>query len=236
MQVASTRSRLAALPVLLLTLAALLLCPDALRAQVKYVYAIDYPLGKKDDYLKWVRSNAEALQSPPELQSIASYDNYFGASPNRVIEFTFADLEAAAAYFERPAVRKVIDDIVNFGLSPEVTILRLRGDYAQRTPDRGQVKYVYTIDYPLAQKAAYLSWVVSVAPTLQSFDEVKRILSYDNYFGATPHRFIEFEFDSMAQAAAYFERPEVTQILDAAINHGVNSHIAVLQLRSDYDQ
>ena len=205
MQVASTRSRLAALPVLLLTLAALLLCPDTLQAQVKYVYAIDYPLGKKNDYLKWVRSNAEALQSPPELQSIASYDNYFGASPHRVIEFTFADLAAAAAY-------------------------------AQRTPERGQVKYVYTIDYPLAQKAAYLSWVVSVAPTLQSFDEVKRILSYDNYFGATPHRFIEFEFDSMAQAARYFQRPEVSQILDAAINHGVNSKIAVLHLRSDYDK
>ena len=50
------------------------------------------------------------------------------------------------------------------------------------------IKYVYSIDYPLGQKRAYLEWVRSIADTLQKPDELVRLTSYDNVFSASPHR------------------------------------------------
>ena len=49
---------------------------------IKYVYSIDYRLGKKREYVDWVRSIADTLQKPDELKRLASYDNVFAASPN----------------------------------------------------------------------------------------------------------------------------------------------------------
>ena len=69
---------------------------------IKYVYSIDYPLGKKREYVDWVRSIADTLQKPDELKQLASYDNVFSASPQRVVEFSFESLADAATYFERP--------------------------------------------------------------------------------------------------------------------------------------
>ena len=38
---------------------------------------------------------------------------------------------------------------------------------------------------------------------MQAPEEVKRIASYDNLHGASPHRFVEFEFDSIEEANTY---------------------------------
>ena len=62
---------------------------------IKYIFSIDYPLGKKGEYLQWIKSIADILQAPEELQSISSYDNYYGGSPHRFIEFEFANMMAA---------------------------------------------------------------------------------------------------------------------------------------------
>jgi len=62
---------------------------------IKYVYEIDYPVGQKRAYLEWVRSIADALQAPGELRRLASYDNVFSATPQRVVEFSFDSLEDA---------------------------------------------------------------------------------------------------------------------------------------------
>ena len=99
------------------------------------------------------------------------------------------------------------------------------------------IKYVYEIDYPLGEKRKYLEWVRSVADTLQAPGELKRLASYDNVFSATPHRVVEFTFDSLEDAARYFGRKEVSVIFQSDLPaHGTNIHINVLALRGDYSK
>lgn len=97
------------------------------------------------------------------------------------------------------------------------------------------IKYVYEIDYPLGEKRRYLEWVRSLGDTLQAPGELKRLASYDNVFSATPHRVVEFSFDSLEDAARYFSRKEVSVIFQSELPaHGANIHINVLALRGDY--
>ena len=83
-------------------------------------------------------------------------------------------------------------------------------------------------------KADYLNWVKSVVDILQKPGEVKRITSYDNYFNASPSRFMEFEFKNMQDAVKYFELPEVKAIVEKSIDKSVNHKITVLRFRGDY--
>ncbi len=99
------------------------------------------------------------------------------------------------------------------------------------------IKYVYEIDYPLGQKRAYLEWVRSIADTLQAPDELKRLASYDNVFSATPHRVIEFTFESLEGAGKYFDRKEISRILQGELPaRGTNIHIKTLKLLADYSK
>ena len=63
------------------------------------------------------------------------------------------------------------------------------------------IKYVYEIDYPFGEKRKYLEWIRSIADTLRAPGELRRLASYDNVFSATPHRVVEFTFDSLEDAA-----------------------------------
>jgi hypothetical protein len=97
------------------------------------------------------------------------------------------------------------------------------------------IKYVYSIDYPLGRKREYIDWVRSVADILQKPDELKGLASYDNVFSASPQRIVEFSFESLADAAAYFERPEMTRIFTGELpHHGTNVAITVLKRLTDY--
>ena len=99
------------------------------------------------------------------------------------------------------------------------------------------IKYVYEVDYPLGQKRSYLEWVRSVADALQAPDELKRLASYDNVFSATPHRVIEFTFDSLEDAGRYFGRKEISRILQGELTaHGTNIGIKVLTRLADYSK
>jgi hypothetical protein len=99
------------------------------------------------------------------------------------------------------------------------------------------IKYVYEIDYPLGQKRAYLEWVRSIADTLQAPDELRRLASYDNAFSASPHRVVEFTFDSLEEAGRYFERAEISRVLQAELPaRGVNIRITVLKRLADYSK
>jgi len=99
------------------------------------------------------------------------------------------------------------------------------------------IKYVYEIDYPLGQKRSYLEWVRSIADTLQAPEELKRLASYDNVFSASPHRVVEFTFESMADAGRDFERKDIGRILQGELTaHGSNIHINVLTLLGDYSK
>jgi hypothetical protein len=106
-----------------------------------------------------------------------------------------------------------------------------------REEPRQMIKYVHFIDYPLGQKRAYLDWVRSIADTLQKPDELRRLASYDNAFSASPQRIVEFSFDSLEDAARYFERPEMIRIFEGELpQHGTNIKIAVMRRLTDYSK
>lgn len=99
------------------------------------------------------------------------------------------------------------------------------------------IKYVYSIDYPVGQKRSYLEWVRSIADMLQKPDELRHLASYDNVFSSSPQRVVEFSFDSLAEAATYFERPEIAKVFGTELpQHGANIGITVLKRLSDYSK
>ncbi len=213
------------------------LVPVSVLAQVKFVITVDYPLRQKEAYLDWVKSVVPTLQAPRQIKRVASYDNYFGTWPHRFVEFEFDSMSLAAAYFERAEVRAIFDDVVNHGINISVSVLELRGDYkadVEEPAKEGPIKYVFLVDYPLGEKDKYLEWVKSIEPILQAYDEAKRIAAYDNYFGATPQRVVEFEFDDMKAASRYWAYPEVKRVFNDLVDHGVNGSFSVLERRTDY--
>ena len=221
----------------ILSILAMLFMTSMLTAQsgtVKYVYTVDYPMGEKAEYLDWIKTNVSTMQTPEELLSIASYDNYFNASPHRYIEFVFANAIDAIKYFENPEISKVVGETVNHGINGDVNLLKGRSDYNVEEIQRTEIKYVFTLDYALRGKADYLNWVKSVVEILQKPEEIQRIESYDNYFNASPNRIIEFEFYTMEDAVKYFEIPEIKEVIEKSIDKSVNHKITVLRLRGDY--
>jgi adenylate kinase len=97
------------------------------------------------------------------------------------------------------------------------------------------IKYVYEIDYPPRGKDKYLKWVRSIADALQAPAELRRLASYDNVYPTTPHRVVEFTFDSPQDAATYFDREEIGLIVQSELpTHSANIRIKVLALRDDY--
>lgn len=100
--------------------------------KVKYLFLVDYPLGKKGEYLDWVKSNSTTLQAPDEVKRIRSYDNYFGSSPNRLVEMEFENMAVAAKYFEYEKIRKIFEDWPTHGVNASVQVLTLRGDYNKK--------------------------------------------------------------------------------------------------------
>lgn len=101
---------------------------------IKFVYEIDYPLGQKRPYLEWIRSVAATLQAPLELKRLASYDNVFSASPQRVVEFTFDSLQDGATYFERKEISRIFQgELPSHGVNIKVSILKGLSDYTKNT-------------------------------------------------------------------------------------------------------
>ena len=97
------------------------------------------------------------------------------------------------------------------------------------------IKYIYEIDYPPGGKDKYLAWVRSIADALQAPAELRRLASYDNVYSTTPHRVVEFTFDSPQDAAMYFDRKEIGLILQSELpTHSASIRIKVLALRGDY--
>lgn len=75
------------------------------------------------------------------------------------------------------------------------------------------VKIVWTTNYPLGGKDAYLAWAASVLPTLSAPKELKRLAAYDNLNDdERPHRLVEFEFDSFADAANYLQSDRLSTL------------------------
>ena len=202
---------------------------------VKLVLLVDYPEGGKDAYIEWVLSVVDSLQAPEEVNRIRSYDNQDQTmSPNRLIEYEFDSFLDAAIYLNRPEIAKIMGDLPNYTSNVTVNTFILRSDYTKEEEGNWQVKGVLLIDYPLGGKQAYLDWVESVSSITVGPLQLKTIASYDNYYGESPHRLVEFEFASQEDADAYDELEDIMALeveLDSRTGR-FTQHTFVL--RSDY--
>ena len=207
---------------------------DTEPAPVKLVWLINYPVGGKTDYIAWIASVASTLQAPEEVKRIASYDNVRGENPHRLVEFEFDSFVDAATYLSRPEVAEVFISLPDHTNQASMGVFIRRSDYSKDENASRQVKLVYLIDYPLGGRAAYLEWVASVAPSLQSPEEVKRLASYDNLHGVSPHRLVESEFDSIEAANTYLEQPEVQAVNIELLDRAGRVTQLLFEQRSDY--
>ena len=96
---------------------------------VKGILLIDYPLGGKQAYLEWVASIASALVAPPQLKATASYDNYYGESPHRLVELEFASQEDSDAYEALENIMAIEAELDNQAGSWVSHTFELRSDY-----------------------------------------------------------------------------------------------------------
>lgn len=103
-------------------------------APIKYLMSIDYPAGAqgKQHYLAWVKSNAAVLKSYKEVESIVSYDNYYGANPHRLVEFNFSNMQNATKYWSYPKVHKVLQDLPKHSSVVKINVFIKRGDYVNK--------------------------------------------------------------------------------------------------------
>ena len=107
-------------------------------------------------------------------------------------------------------------------------------DEAMTDLEKIPVSLVWLVDYPDGAKDVYLEWIASVAPTLQAPAEVNRIRSYDNVEETSPHRFVEFVFDSFVDAMTYMNRPEIAAVFEDLPNHATQVSAHTFIERSDY--
>ena len=202
---------------------------------VKLVWLVNYPIGRKADYLAWIASVAPTLLAPEEVNRVASYDNARGENPHRLVEFEFDSYVDAATYLSRPDVAAVFEALPDHSSEVSTHVFAQRStDYSKDENPSRTVKIVTLVDYPLGGKDAYLQWIASVAPSLQAPDEVKRIASYDNLHGASPHRFVEFEFESIEEAHTYLEREEVHAVNVELPNRSSRVSQLLFEQRPDY--
>ena len=96
---------------------------------VKGIYLIDYPLGGKEAYLEWVASISPVLTGLPQLKAIASYDNYYGESPHRLVELEFASQEDVEVYEQLEDVMAIEVELENRAGSWVTHTFELRSDY-----------------------------------------------------------------------------------------------------------
>lgn len=202
---------------------------------VKFVLLIDYPEGKKDAYIAWVASVAATLQAPEEIDRIRSYDNLDQTmSPHRLVEFEFKSYLHAATYLNRPEIAGILGDIPNHASKVSAHTFIQRSDYEKVENGNWQVKGILLIDYPLGGKQAYLDWVDSVASITAGPPQLKTITSYDNYYGESPHRLVEFEFANTDDSTTYGELEDIMAIEDE-LDVQTGSWIQhTFELRSDY--
>lgn len=96
---------------------------------IKGILLIDYPLGEKQAYLEWVASISSAFVSPPQLKATASYDNYYGESPHRLVELEFASQEDNDAYRQLEDIMAIEAELDNWAGSWVSHTFELRSDY-----------------------------------------------------------------------------------------------------------
>ncbi|MDE0330678.1 MAG: hypothetical protein OXL41_02315 [Nitrospinae bacterium] len=205
------------------------------RYPVKYLLTADYPAGRKAEYLEWTKTHAAGLDAPSDVMRRAIYENYYGVSPNRVVEYEFESAEAGARFFAKKETEAAFGERPDFAVNPRAHVLRLLSEYASGPPSGKcayPVKYLFSTDYPAGRKAEYLEWANSVSADLTESSLLRRLASYVNHYGASPQRFVEFEFESTEDAARYFAGEKIRAIAEALPDFAANPQMRVLTLRS----
>ena len=206
---------------------------------VRLVLFIDYPEGGKDAYIEGVASVAETLQAPEELLRIRAYDNQDPEMrPHRLVEFDFKSFLDAATYLNRPEIAAIFADMPNHANKATTYTFIQDVDHTHAKEEGDwQIKHVYLIDYVPGGKQAYLERLKDVPIEAFRPTQLKVVASYDNYYGESPHRLVEFEFATPEDAAAYYALEEVIQANAAQLESQAGKWSRVLhrfQLRSDY--
>lgn len=208
---------------------------DSMNVPVKLAFFIDYPEDGKDKYITWVTSIAAILQAPDEVRRIRSYDNEDPTmSPNRLVEFEFDNFLDAASYLNRTDIGEILADLPNHTSKATVSTFIQRSDYDKSGEGNYPIKYIILVNYPLGGKQAYLDWVASNSSALTGPPELKAIASFDNFYGETWHRLVQFEFASREDSDKY-EAIEDLQDIKAQLDTrtaGWAEH--TFELRSDY--
>ena len=208
---------------------------------VRLVLFIDYPEGGKDTYIEGVASVVETLQAPEELVRIRSYDNLDPEMrPHRLVEFDFKSFLDAATYLNRPEIAAI------FAGFPDVASKMVAYTFIQdvdrsHAKEEGdwQIKYVYLIDYVPGGKQAYMEAIKDIPTEAFLPTQLKAIAAYDNYYGESPHRLVEFAFATQEDADAYYALEEVIQANASHLERSAGKWSRVMhrfQLRSDYIQ
>lgn len=202
---------------------------------VKFVLLIDYPEGGKDAYIAWVASVVPTLQAPAEVVRIRSYDNEDPEmSPNRLVEWEFNSFLDMATYLNRPEIAAILEDIPNHSSVSTAHTFIQRSDYSKDAAGNFPIKGIIFIDYPLGGKQAYLEWVASISSALVAPPQLKATASYDNYYGESPHRLVELEFESQEDAEAYEQLEDIMAIEVELDNRAQSWEQHRFELRSDY--
>ena len=102
--------------------------------RIKGVLLIDYPLGGKAAYLEWVASISAALVTPSELKATASYDNYYGESPHRLVELEFATQADGDAYEALEGIMAIEAELDTQAGSWESLTFELQASYTHGSP------------------------------------------------------------------------------------------------------
>ena len=206
---------------------------------VRLVLFIDYPEGDKDAYIEGVASIAETLQAPEELVRVRSYDNQDPEMrPHRLVEFDFKSFLDAATYLNRPEIAEIFAGFPDVASKMTAYTFIQDVDYSHAKEEGDwQIKHVYLIDYVPGGKQAYLERIKDIPTEAFLPTQLKAVASYDNYYGESPHRLVEFAFATQEDAAAYYALEEVIQADAAQLESQAGNWSRVMhifQLRSDY--
>ena len=171
---------------------------------VRVVFFADDPEGDKEAYLLWFVSVQRALRLPKEIRRIRAYENVDPTlRPRWLIEFEFDCFLDMAAYLNRPEIGVILEDLPKHLSDVSVHTFIRRSDYAKGEKGDWSVKRVFLVNYRRGGKQSYLAWIKSISGALGEIPQLKASASYDNYYGATPHRYAEHAFATLQAVDAY---------------------------------
>ncbi len=177
---------------------------DSLADRVKVISIIDYQEEGRDAYIAWAASVNAIFLAPPELVRISTYANANPTlNPNVLIAFEFANFADASKYMSRPEIAAVMTDNLNYLTQSTVHTFIERSAYSRTDGENPAIMGVFFINYLPGGRQSYLDWIDLMGPSLITPALASRY-TYENYYGGSPHRLVEFGFSNREDGDLYF--------------------------------